>query len=220
MCFSNMYFGLQTGWVTMGSIQSAILGFGVFKLLQKYVHNFGPFENVVLQTVAVATATMPLAGGNESCAWVTPGAFLAVVCWRVNGSVLLRTPLKLFLELLWRILSLSPPLSTSLAGFVGIIPALGLLNPQENPPSGALTLNWWELLLWTLALAFFGVFFAVPLRRQTILKEKLKFPSGTATAQMIRVLHRQPDPEASEAEIEVRLVVVSFVADSLSLYVP
>lgn len=26
LCFSNMYFGLQTGWVTMGSLQSAILG--------------------------------------------------------------------------------------------------------------------------------------------------------------------------------------------------
>ena len=34
MCFSNMYFGLQTGWVTMGSLQSTILGFGVFKLLR------------------------------------------------------------------------------------------------------------------------------------------------------------------------------------------
>ena len=26
LCFSNTYFGLQTGWVTMGSLQSALLG--------------------------------------------------------------------------------------------------------------------------------------------------------------------------------------------------
>ena len=26
LCFTNMYFGLQTGWVTMGSIQCALLG--------------------------------------------------------------------------------------------------------------------------------------------------------------------------------------------------
>jgi uncharacterized oligopeptide transporter (OPT) family protein len=47
--------------------------------------------------------------------------------------------------------------------------------------------------MWSIALAFFGVFFAVPLRRQTILREKLKFPSGTATAHMIKVLHGQSD---------------------------
>jgi uncharacterized oligopeptide transporter (OPT) family protein len=49
------------------------------------------------------------------------------------------------------------------------------------------------LILWSLSIAFFGVFFAVPLRKQTILKEQLKFPSGTATAEMIRILHKLPD---------------------------
>jgi len=62
LCFSNMYFGLQTGWVTMGSLQSSLLGFGIFKLLFR-AKTFGPIENVLLQTAAVATATMPLAGG-------------------------------------------------------------------------------------------------------------------------------------------------------------
>jgi len=35
----------------------------------------------------------------------------------------------------------------------------------------------------------FGVVFAVPLRRQVIVREKLPFPSGTASALMLRVLH-------------------------------
>lgn len=48
-------------------------------------------------------------------------------------------------------------------------------------------------MLWSLGLSFFGVFFAVPLRKQTIIKEQLKFPSGTATAQMITLLHDLPD---------------------------
>jgi uncharacterized oligopeptide transporter (OPT) family protein len=65
---------------------------------------------------------------------------------------------------------------------VGIIPALAKIGEE---------LDWWHLILWTLALAFFGVFFAVPLRRQTILREKLRFPSGTATAHMIQVLHKK-----------------------------
>lgn len=51
----------------MGSLQSTLLGFGTFKLLQRrfsLFSNFSPVENVLLQTTAVATATMPLAGGS------------------------------------------------------------------------------------------------------------------------------------------------------------
>ena len=51
----------------MGSLQSAILGFGAFRVLQKAgVAGFDTFtvsEIVIVQTTAVATATMPLAAG-------------------------------------------------------------------------------------------------------------------------------------------------------------
>jgi len=144
LCFSNMYFGLQTGWVTMGSLQSALLGFGMFKLLGPYLSSpFTAKENVVLQTTAVAVATMPLCGG-----------------------------------------------------FVGIIPAFRLLSSGDDGNEntgiggeGPIELSIMELLGWSFALGFFGVFMAPPLRRQTILREKLPFPSGTATAEIIRQLH-------------------------------
>ncbi|KAF8421446.1 OPT oligopeptide transporter protein-domain-containing protein [Tirmania nivea] len=78
----------------------------------------------------------------------------------------------------------SMPLS---AGFVGVIPALEkLLRVEEGGP---LNLSVFQLIVWSMGVAFFGVFFAVPLRKQFIIKEKLKFPSGTATALMISVLH-------------------------------
>ncbi|ORX94785.1 OPT superfamily oligopeptide transporter [Basidiobolus meristosporus CBS 931.73] len=131
-----MYFGLQTGWISMMSLQSSLLGFVVFKLLQRWLSvPFGVAENVVLQTTAVATATMPLAGG-----------------------------------------------------FVGIIPALTLLTEKEGGP---VVLSSAQLILWGLGVAFFGVFFSIPLRKQVIIKEKLRFPSGTATAQMISLLHKK-----------------------------
>jgi OPT family oligopeptide transporter len=138
LTFSNMYFGLQTGWVTMGSLQSALLGYGICRLFK--VSPFGVQENVMLQTVAVATATMPLAGG-----------------------------------------------------FVSIIPALEQLATPVN-------MDLLELFLWTMGVAFFGVFFAVPLRKEVILREKLAFPSGTATAEMIAVLNRTSlaNPVATE----------------------
>ena len=65
LCASNMYFGLQTGWVTMGSLQSALLGFGLFRAATSATtaSPLTPRENVILQTTAVSTATLPLAGG-------------------------------------------------------------------------------------------------------------------------------------------------------------
>ena len=50
------------------ALQSAILGFGAFRLLEKYGvgHGLSIAENVILQTTAVATAAMPLAAGLVS----------------------------------------------------------------------------------------------------------------------------------------------------------
>ena len=53
--------------ISMGSLQSAILGFGIFRLLERSCSITGLTveENVILQTTAVATATMPLAAGES-----------------------------------------------------------------------------------------------------------------------------------------------------------
>ena len=56
-----------------------------------------------------------------------------------------------------------------------MIPAFKLLDPPVTFSAG-------QLIMWSLALAFIGVFCAVPLRTQTILREKLRFPSGTTQA--------------------------------------
>ncbi|EJF56509.1 oligopeptide transporter [Dichomitus squalens LYAD-421 SS1] len=140
LCFTNLYFGLQTGWISMMSLQSALIGFLMSKLLRKPM---SAQENVVLQTTAVATGTMPLA-----------------------------------------------------AGFVGILPALGLLDEKRDgvPP---VHLSWIAAVGWSCAVAFFGVFLSPPLRKQVIIEEQLAFPSGTATGQLISVLHDMPPPETS-----------------------
>ncbi|KAI0041706.1 oligopeptide transporter [Auriscalpium vulgare] len=140
LCFTNLYFGLQTGWISMMSLQSALIGFLLSRLLGTPIT---PQENVVLQTTAVATGTMPLA-----------------------------------------------------AGFVGIIPALSLLEPEKDG-SGPVTLSWLSAIGWSCAVAYFGVFMSPPIRKQVIIEEQLAFPSGTATAQLIGVLHKMPPPQLS-----------------------
>ncbi|EGN98787.1 hypothetical protein SERLA73DRAFT_160452 [Serpula lacrymans var. lacrymans S7.3] len=140
LCFTNLYFGLQTGWISMMSLQSALIGFLLSKMLPKPL---SPQEIIVVQTTAVATGTMPLA-----------------------------------------------------AGFVGILPALGLLSEEKDgtPP---IHLSWIAAIGWSCSIAFFGVFLSPPIRKQVIIEEQLAFPSGTATAQLISVLHRLPPPDTS-----------------------
>lgn len=83
-------------------------------------------------------------------------------------------------------------------GFVGVIPALEfLLKDGEDGPAGdggegeggPLRLGFGKLVVWSLGVCLFGVVFAVPLRKEVIVREKLRFPSGTASALMLRVLH-------------------------------
>ena len=139
ICFSNTYFGLQTGWVSSMAMPSALLGFAWFKAVSRTLsYPFTPVENVLVQSVAGSVGTMPLG-----------------------------------------------------CGFVGVIPALEyLLKPDETQGEGTgVHLSLTKLIVWAVGICFFGVVFAVPLRRQVIIREKLKFPSGTATALMIGVLH-------------------------------
>ena len=84
-------------------------------------------------------------------------------------------------------------------GFVGVIPALEFLikDGPDGPAGdggdgegGPLRLGFGKLVLWSLGVCLFGVVFAVPLRKEVIVREKLRFPSGTASALMLRVLHR------------------------------
>ncbi|KAJ7475901.1 OPT oligopeptide transporter protein-domain-containing protein [Mycena latifolia] len=140
LCFANLSFGLQTGWISMMSLQSALIGFLISRMLPIPLT---AQEIIVVQTTAVATGTMPLA-----------------------------------------------------AGFVGIIPALKLLD-ETRDGSPPINLTWIAAIGWSCSVAFFGVFLSPPIRKQVIINEQLAFPSGTATAQLIAVLHKMPPPDTS-----------------------
>ncbi|KAJ7104085.1 OPT oligopeptide transporter protein-domain-containing protein [Mycena belliarum] len=140
LCFANLSFGLQTGWISMMSLQSALIGFLISRMLPIPLT---AQQIIVVQTTAVATGTMPLA-----------------------------------------------------AGFVGIIPALKLLD-ETRDGSPPINLTWLAAIGWSCSVAFFGVFLSPPIRKQVIVNEQLAFPSGTATAQLIAVLHKMPPPDTT-----------------------
>ncbi len=52
-----------------------------------------------------------------------------------------------------------------------------------------IVLSGWQVFAWLLCMGGLGVLFAVPLRRQMVVGEKLPFPTGTACASLITTLH-------------------------------
>lgn len=68
----------------------------------------------------------------------------------------------------------------SAAGLVAAIPAMSMLGYE---------FAWYELMGWALGVAYLGVFFAVPLRRQMVEVDRLRFPTGTATCETVLAMH-------------------------------
>jgi putative OPT family oligopeptide transporter len=77
------------------------------------------------------------------------------------------------------------------AGLINVIPAMELLGYE---------FDWPTLALWALAVSFLGVFFAVPLRRQFIEIDKLRFPTGTATAATILAMNSESGDAVAKAQ--------------------
>ncbi|MFH2202984.1 MAG: OPT family oligopeptide transporter [Elusimicrobiota bacterium] len=80
----------------------------------------------------------------------------------------------------------------SAAGLVAAIPAMEMLGYH---------IRWPQLMLWALSVAFLGVFFAVPLRRQFVEIDRLRFPTGTATAETILAMYSQSGEAIKKARV-------------------
>ncbi|MDZ7737419.1 MAG: OPT family oligopeptide transporter [Gammaproteobacteria bacterium] len=67
------------------------------------------------------------------------------------------------------------------SGLAAPIPALTLITGK--------TLSWWWLSCWLLAVSLLGVVVAAGIRRQMLLRERLVFPAGVATAETLREIY-------------------------------
>ncbi|PWN28113.1 OPT superfamily oligopeptide transporter [Jaminaea rosea] len=168
LCFTNCYFGLQSSWISMSSMQSALVGYGLVKLLPR-----------TSDEDTEGAIALPSDQGEDAPA--SPSSLF----WRYFGTGRF-TPQENVVLAATAVALGSMPLTV---GLIGIVPALAQLKPERDHGALPVYLTGWHLLLWCAALSFFGVFFASPLRKRTIVKEKLVFPSGTATAHLVGVLH-------------------------------
>lgn len=86
----------------------------------------------------------------------------------------------------------------SSTGLLAAVPAMMLLG---YPVSGI------SIVLWGTVVTLLGIFFAVPLRRQYVEIEKLRFPDGTATAETILAMAS----EAGDAMVKSRTLIGSAI---------
>ena len=100
---------------------------------------------------------------------------------------------------------------TSAAGLLACIPALGMLGVE---------LSYIELTLWALSIAYLGVFFAVPLRRQMVLVDKLRFPTGTATAQTIMAMFASGAETIEKSRALLKWGLIAAVFTLAAYFVP
>jgi len=67
------------------------------------------------------------------------------------------------------------------AGLSNAVPALTMVSGQTLPS--------WKLALWVAVILFLGLFMAIPMKRQMINVEDLKFPTGFATSEVLKGMY-------------------------------
>lgn len=90
----------------------------------------------------------------------------------------------------------------SAAGLLAPIPAMQMLG-YDIPI--------WGLFMWATSTAFMGVMFAVPLRRQYVILENLKFPTGLATANTVNALYASSDEGLKKAKSLMYFGIFAFI---------
>lgn len=99
---------------------------------------------------------------------------------------------------------------TSAAGLLAAIPAMSLLGYK---------LTTLELFIWALSVAYIGVFFAVPLRKQMVVIEKLRFPTGTATAETIMAVFAKGDEALRKSKTLLYIALFSALLTLASYFI-
>jgi uncharacterized oligopeptide transporter (OPT) family protein len=102
----------------------------------------------------------------------------------------------------------------SSAGLVSAIPALDMMI-RENPSLEPMGMSNLSMMLWLSAISVLGVLMAVPLKRQLINVEQLKFPSGVAAAETLKSMYSQ----GGDAILRARALVYSSLAGALVKFV-
>lgn len=91
---------------------------------------------------------------------------------------------------------------------ISAIPALLLLSVTNENPGGT-QLPWYVAAIWTFFLGALGTVLAIPMKRNLINQERLRFPSGTAAAVTLQGLYSQGETALGKARALFYAALVS-----------
>ncbi|GAA5802236.1 hypothetical protein HPULCUR_007699 [Helicostylum pulchrum] len=104
------------------------------------------------------------------------------------------------------------------AGFISGIPAMYKLGLMNTPKEDVVA-----LLLFTISAAFYGLFFAIPLRKHFVVRQELTFPTPRAAAITIISLHDTVAGESAAMQKAMWMGIwfmISFIWSLVSYWVP
>ncbi|OQR91549.1 metal-nicotianamine transporter YSL6-like isoform 1 [Thraustotheca clavata] len=99
------------------------------------------------------------------------------------------------------------------SGILGLTEAVYLQvgnDTKGNLATDVINFNWVRSFAWCASIALFGFFISFPLRRRFIIDMRLLFPSGTATAHMIKTLHTSAEAVVFQWGVLLKSGVVSY----------
>lgn len=99
----------------------------------------------------------------------------------------------------------------SAAGLLSAVPAMTMLGHK---------FSYFELSAWAASVAGLGIFYAIPLRKQMVLVEKLRFPSGTATGQTIASMYSSGSDAVRKSSWLVKTAILAALFTLLGFFIP
>jgi OPT family oligopeptide transporter len=190
MCLSNLYVGLKTGWGLGVAITACILSYAVISVSAPIFSRIGRGTSGWLIGVGVFVGSLWIPGLEY---WLLasrigrgPAIALAIVTAVVLLAITFFALPRLFgtnLTILENnaMQSTASSASTGTIILVSAISALLLVTGHQ--------LHMAVLMGWLFFMVALGTIMAIPMKRQIINIEKLRFPSGTAAAETLRSLY-------------------------------
>lgn len=189
MAGSNLYVGLKTGWGLGVAITSCILSFALGSALMRLRNAPVALFRFILYALLIL-----LPGGLVVLATHHASVRFAVIAFCAGAVFFIHRQFESNLTVLENnaMQSTASSAGYSTGGTMVSAQAALLMVQQHHVP-------WYLLMGWTFFMAVLGTVMAIPMKRQMINVEQLKFPSGMAAAETLKSLYSKGEDASKKA---------------------
>ncbi len=201
MSASNLYTTLTIGWGFGVAITSCVMSFVIWNAFRTLLSSFPRLTVSIAAGIGLAGSfIIPWtlgATGSISPGWAVFSGIVGLVVTIFLYNLFLSRPSQL--SLLENNCMQSTAAAAGSSTGTTIATMFGALMLIQEPAAGQTTADikswhvspWWVVASFTFGTACLGVFLAVPMKRQMINHEGLRFPSGVAAAETLRSLYSE-----------------------------